>query len=131
MANKLWVSRRRGSTRGRRPRRKGPTVGKLTPVSNCSTTRAIIGEIESRGGFLPQAQTQERLEDGGEAVKSRVDGGGLRLQGKHSGEHGPGKPEGLGANRGVSRATDDEAELTGATDATHVQRESWNGGGPW
>jgi hypothetical protein len=94
-------------------------------------TRAMNGEIEARGGCLPQAQTQERLEDGGEAVKSQVDGGGLRLHGKHSGEHGPGKPEGLGANRGVSRVADGEAELTRAMDATQAQRESRNGGGPW
>jgi hypothetical protein len=84
-----------------------------------------------RVGCLPQAQTQERLEDGGEAVKSRVDGGGLRLHGKHSGECGLGKPEGLGANRGVSRVADGEAELTGATEATWTQRRSQNGGGLW
>jgi hypothetical protein len=84
-----------------------------------------------QGGCLPQAQTQERLEDDGEAVKSWVDGGGLRLHGKHSGERGPDKPEGLGANRGVSRAADGKAKLSGATDATRAQRESWNGGGPW
>jgi hypothetical protein len=29
-------------------------------------------------------------------VKSQVDGGGLRLHRKHSAEHEPGKPEGLG-----------------------------------
>jgi hypothetical protein len=79
------------------------------------------GEIEAHGGCLPQAQTQEHLEDSREAVKSRVDGGGLRLHGKHSGERGPGKPEGLGANRGVSRATDGEAELTEETDTTRAQ----------
>jgi hypothetical protein len=89
------------------------------------------GEIEARGGCLPQAQTQERLEDDMEAVKSWVDGGGLRLHRKHSGECGLGKPEGLGANRGVSRAADGEAELTGAMDATRAQRESRNDGGPW
>jgi hypothetical protein len=43
---------------------------------------------------LPRARTQERLEEGGEAVKSRVDGGGLRLRKKCFGERGPGKPEG-------------------------------------
>jgi hypothetical protein len=89
------------------------------------------GEIEARGGCLPQAQTQERLEDGREAVKSWVDGSGLRLHGKHSSERGPGKPEGLGVNRGVSRATDGEAELTMATDTMRAQRESRTGGSPW
>jgi hypothetical protein len=63
-------------------------------------------------------------------MKSWVDGGGLQLHGKHSGERGPGKPEGLGANRGVSRAADGEAELTRATDTTRAQRESQNDGGP-
>jgi hypothetical protein len=104
---------------------------KLTPVSNYATTSAINREIEAWGGCLPGAQTQECLEDGGEAVKSRVDGGGLRLHGKHSGERGPGKQKGLGANRGASRAADGEAELAGATNATRAQRESRNGGGPW
>jgi hypothetical protein len=95
-----WASRRRGSTR-RRPRWKGPAMRKLAPVSNYPTTRAMNGEIEARGGCLPQAQTQERPEDGREAVKSRVDDGGLRRQGKHFGECRPGKPEGWGEPRGV------------------------------
>jgi hypothetical protein len=98
-------------------------------VSNCATTRTINGEIEARGGCLPQARTQERLEDDREAVKSQVNGGRLRLHGKHSGEHGSGNTEGLGVNRGVSRVADGEAELTGATDATGTQRWSRNGGG--
>jgi hypothetical protein len=46
-------------------------------------------------------------------------------------ERGLGKPEGLGANRGVSRATDGEAELTKATNAMRAQRESQNDGSPW
>jgi hypothetical protein len=82
-------------------------------------TRTINREIGARGGCLPQARTSERLEDGG----------GLQLHGKHSDEHGPGKPEGLGANRGVSRVADGEAELTWTTDATGTQRRLWNGCG--
>jgi hypothetical protein len=35
------------------------------------------------------------LGDGGDAVKIRVDGGGLRLHGEDSDEREPGKPEGL------------------------------------
>jgi hypothetical protein len=54
---------------------------KPTPVSNCATTRTINKEIEAQGGCLPQARTQDRLEDGGEAVKSRVNGGGLWCMG--------------------------------------------------
>jgi hypothetical protein len=65
---------------------KAPQQRKPTLVSNCVTTRTINGEIEARGGCLPQARTQERLEDGGEAMKPRVDGGGLRLRKKCSGE---------------------------------------------
>jgi hypothetical protein len=91
--------------------------------------RTINREIGTRGGCLPQARTQERLEDGGEAVKSRVDGGGLRLHGKHSGERGPGNPERLGANRGVSQVAGGAAELTEETGATRAQRRSRNGGG--
>jgi hypothetical protein len=63
--------------------------------------RTINREIEAKGGCLPQARTQERLEDGREAVKSWFDDDRLHLDGKHSGEHGSGNPEGLGANRGV------------------------------
>jgi hypothetical protein len=72
-------------------------------------------------------RTQERLEDSGEAVKSRVDGGGLRLRKKCSGERGLDELEGGRMNRRVSRVANDEAELTGATDATGTQRQSRNG----
>ena len=40
----------------------------------------------------------------------------LRLHRRNSGERGPGRLEGLGANRGVFRAIDGEAELTEAKD---------------
>ena len=62
-------------------------------------------------------QTQERLGDDGDAVKPQVDGRGLWLQGKDSGERGPGKLEGLVVNREVSRIADGEVELTEATGA--------------
>jgi hypothetical protein len=74
------------------------------------------------------------LEDDREALRSRGDGGGLWLHGKHSGERGPGKPEGLGANREVSRVANGEAELTEATNATGTERwsrSSVSGGGTW
>jgi hypothetical protein len=51
----------------------------------------------------------------------------LRLHGENSGERGLGKPERFGANRGVSGAADDEAELTEAADTTGTQRRSQNG----
>jgi hypothetical protein len=62
-------------------------------------------------------------------VKSRVDGGGLRLRKKFFGERGPGKPEGERTNRRVSRAAGDAAELTEGTGATGAQRRSQNGDG--
>jgi hypothetical protein len=37
---------------------------------------------------------------------------GLRLHGEDSSERGLGEPEGLGMNRGLPRAADEEAELT-------------------
>jgi hypothetical protein len=67
-------------------------------------------------------QTQGRLSDCEDAGKPWVDGGGLRLHVEVFGECGPGEPEGLGANRGVSRVADDEAELT---EATGVARARW------
>jgi hypothetical protein len=54
--------------------------------------------------------------------KPRVDGGGLWLHGEVSGERGPGKLEGLGADRGVSQDADDEAELTEATGEARARR---------
>ena len=51
----------------------------------------------------------------------------LRLHGENSGEHGLGKPERLGANRGVSGADDDKAELTEAADTAGAQRRLQNG----
>jgi hypothetical protein len=47
---------------------------------------------------------------------------GLRLHGEDTGERGPGKLVGLGANRGVSRAADEEAELT---EAVHAVETPW------
>jgi hypothetical protein len=67
-------------------------------------------------GCLPQARTQERLEDIREVGKSRVNDGGIRLRTKCSGEHEPGKTERERANRGVSQVADGAAELTKATD---------------
>jgi hypothetical protein len=57
-------------------------------------------------------RTQERLEDGEEAVKPRVDGDGLRLRKKCSGERRLGKPEGERTHQRVSRTASDAAELT-------------------
>jgi hypothetical protein len=67
-------------------------------------------------------QIHERLDDGGDAVKPRVDGGGLCLHEEDSGERGPGKLEGLGANREVSGVADGEAKLTEPTGATGARR---------
>jgi hypothetical protein len=50
----------------------------------------------------------------------------LRLHRKNSGEHGPGEPEGLGANRGAFQVAGDRAELTGATDAVDVSEPRRN-----
>jgi hypothetical protein len=66
------------------------------------------------------------LGDGGGAVEPRVDGGGLQLRKKCSGEHGPGKPGREKANRRVSRVVGDAAVLTEATNATGTQRRSRN-----
>jgi hypothetical protein len=44
-----------------------------------------------------------------------------RLRGEKSGECEPREKEGLGANQRVSRVTGEEAELTGAKDATGAQ----------
>jgi hypothetical protein len=63
-------------------------------------------------------------------VKPRVDGGGLQLRKKCSGEREPDEPEGERMNRRVSRAVGDATELTGGTGATQAQRRSRNGGGP-
>ena len=43
-------------------------------------TRTVTDELRAWEGCLPQAQTQDRLEVSGEAMKPRVDGGGLRLR---------------------------------------------------
>jgi hypothetical protein len=71
-----------------------------TPASNYADTRAVISEIKAWEGCSPRVQTQGRLRDGGNAGKPRVDGGGLRLHGEVTGEHGSGKPEELGRTEG-------------------------------
>jgi hypothetical protein len=62
-------------------------------------------------------------------VESRVDGGGLRLRKKCSGERGPGKPGREKQIEGVSRVACDAVVLTEATDATRTQRRSQNDDG--
>jgi hypothetical protein len=47
---------------------------------------------------------------------------GLRLHGEDAGERRPGKPEELGANRGVSRVAGDKLEPIEATDTEGAQR---------
>ena len=51
-------------------------------------------------GCSPRVQPQGRLNDGGDAGKPRVDGGGFWLHGEVSGERGLGEPEGLGRTEG-------------------------------
>jgi hypothetical protein len=79
------------------------------------------------GRLLATIVNSERLENGREAEKSWVDGGGLRLRKKCSGERGLGKTKMKRANRGVSQVADDEAELTEATDGGRARRRSQNG----
>jgi hypothetical protein len=81
-------------------------------------------------------QTPGRLENGGGAMKSRVDGGGALLRKKRSGERGPDKPERGWANQRVSRVADGKAELTVALDGARArqrpqnkQRSTTGGGG--
>jgi hypothetical protein len=62
------------------------------------------------------------LGDGGDTRKPRVDGGGLWLHRSDSGERGPSEPEGLRANRGVSRVADGEAELNDATGVARARQ---------
>jgi hypothetical protein len=90
-------------------------------------TGAILGEIKAWKGCSPRVRTLGCLENSGCAVEPRVDGGGLRLRKKHSGERGPGKPERGRANQRVSRVADGEAELTEATDEARARRWSQNG----
>jgi hypothetical protein len=67
-------------------------------------------------------RTQERLGDGRDVVKPRVDYSGLRLHKKCSSELKPDESEGKRVNQGVSLVVDGEAELTEAG----AQRRSWN-----
>ena len=90
--------------------------------ANYADTRAVTGEIRAWEGCSPRVQTQGRLGDGGDAGNPRVDGGRLRLHGEVSGERELGEPEGLGANRGESRVSNGEAELTEATGAARARQ---------
>jgi hypothetical protein len=94
---------------------------------NYTSTRTVTDELRAWEGCLPQARNQERLEDGREVGKSRVDSGRLRLRKKCSSEHGPGKTERERANRGVSQVADGEAKLTEATDRERARRRVQNG----
>jgi hypothetical protein len=122
-----WAQNRHGGSRGRRTRRGGLRRRGSTPVKNFAGTGAVLGAIKVWVGCSPRVQATERLGNGRDAMEPQVDGGGLRLHGEDSGERGPNKLEGLGANRGVSQATGGAAELTEETGATRAQRRPWNG----
>jgi hypothetical protein len=124
---KPWAQNRHGGSRGRRTRRGGLRRRGSTPVKNFVGTEAVLGAIKVWVWCSPRVRAPERLGNDEEAVMTRVDDGGLRLHGEGSSERGPDKPEGLGANRGVSRATGGAAELTEETGATRAQRRSQNG----
>jgi hypothetical protein len=115
-----WAQNRHGGTRGRRPRWKGPAAAQLTPVSNCTSTGAILGEIKAWEGSSPRVRTSGRLGIGGGAIEPHVDGSGLRLHKKCSGECGLGKSERGRANQKVSRVADGKPELTEATDGVRA-----------
>jgi hypothetical protein len=87
----------------------------------------VLGEIKAWEGCSPRVRTPERLGNDGGAVEPRVDGGGLRLHKKRSGERGPGKPGREKANRRASRVADGEAEHTEARDGARARRRSQNG----
>jgi hypothetical protein len=121
-----WVQNRHGGTRGHRPRWKGPTTAQLTPVSNCASTGAILGEIKTWEGCSPRVRTPGRLGNSEGVVEPRVDGGGLRLRKKCSGERGPGKLERGRANQRVARVANGKPKLTEATDGARARRRSQN-----
>jgi hypothetical protein len=50
----------------------------------------------------------------------------LRLHGEETGERGPGKPEGLGANQKVSHDAGEGVELTEAMGVIETQRQPQN-----
>jgi hypothetical protein len=122
-----WAQNRHGGSRGRIIRLGGLRRRGSAPAKNFADTRAVLGAIKVWVGCSPRVRAPECLGNGGDAVEPQVDGGGLRLHGEDSVEHGPNKPDGLGANRGVSQATGGAAELTEEMGATRAQRRSRNG----
>jgi hypothetical protein len=53
-----------------------------TPAKNYAGTGAVLCEIKAWKCCSPRVRTQKCLGDGGDAVKPRVDSGGLRLHEK-------------------------------------------------
>jgi hypothetical protein len=54
LANSTMGAKPAQGTRGRRLRWKGPAAAQLTPVSNCVSTGAILGEIKTWEGCSPR-----------------------------------------------------------------------------
>jgi hypothetical protein len=71
-------------------------------MRNCAGTGTIHGKIKVWEGFSPRVRAPGRLGNDGGAVEPRVDGSGLQLRKKRSGEHGPGKSERGRANQRAS-----------------------------
>jgi hypothetical protein len=63
--------------------------------------KAVTVELRAREGCSHRVRTLGHLGNGGGAVEPRVDGGGLRLRKKCSGEHGPSKTGGKGKPKGI------------------------------
>jgi hypothetical protein len=83
-------------------------------------------KLRAQVGFSPRAEAlASRSNDGGARVRW-VDGGGLRLRKKCSGECGPDAAGRERAHRRVSRAADSKAKLTMALDGARARRRPQN-----
>jgi hypothetical protein len=106
---------------------KGSTAAQLTPVSNCTSTGAILGVIKACEGCSPRVRTPGCLENNEVRWSLGSTTAELRPRKKRSGERGPGKPERGRANQRVSRVADGKAELTEAKGRAWARRRSQNG----
>jgi hypothetical protein len=68
-----WARHRRRGTRGRRQRWSGPTAARICSGEKLCKQQSSNWEIRVWDGCSPRVQTQERLSDGGDAGRPRVD----------------------------------------------------------
>jgi hypothetical protein len=108
------------------PRQGGLAAAQVYSGEQSRTTEGRQGENRGGVGWLPREKALGPLNGYRGTTRSWVDGGGAAAMWRKTGERGWRETEGEGANRGVSRVADIEADLTEAINTVRTRRRPQN-----